>query len=112
MSGNYIIMHKNDDATQCICGSARITVVQMPKDSTHYAALRCGQCDLFKGWKAKPESEGKRRDLAVRINKALLAPGLTQWEKEFCISLKKQKKLSPRQAEALSRIKAKVGGAV
>ena len=105
-------MHKNDDATQCICGSTRITVVQMPKHCSHYAALRCGQCDCFLGWMPKPESEGRRRDLAVRIDKALLAPGLTQWEKDFCLSLKKQKKLSPRQAEVLSRIEAKRGAVV
>lgn len=101
-------MHKNDVGKQCpSCRSTEITIVQMPKGTAHYAALRCGQCDCFLGWMQKPETEEKRRDLVVRIDKLIKAPGLTQWEKEFLLSLKKQKKLSPRQAEVLAKVEAK-----
>lgn len=105
-------MPKNEAGKCLFCESTKITIVQMPKGVAHYAALRCGQCDCFLGWMQKPETEEKRRDLAARIDKLVKAPELTQWEKEFLLSLKKQKKLSPRQAEVLAKVEAKVGGAL
>jgi len=92
------------------CGSDRINAVRMPSYHTHHAALKCGQCDRFIAWMQKPETEGKRRDLAVRIDRLGKAPRLTHWERDFLQSLKNQKKVSPRQQEVLARIEAKVGG--
>lgn len=92
------------------CGSIRSTIVRMPSYCPHYAALKCGECDQFLTWQQKPETEGKRRDLAVRLNKLTSRPGLTHWEKEFLLGLKQQKKISPKQGEVLAKIEARLGG--
>ena len=82
----------------------------MPSFHAHYAALKCGGCDCFITWMKKPETEEKRRNLAVRLDKLAGKQGLTNWEREFLESLQRTKKLSPRQQETLTRIEAKLGG--
>lgn len=94
------------------CGSFRISIIRMPSYHPHYAALKCGECDQFLIWQQKPETEGKRRDIAIRIDKTRTnLDRLTQWEQEFIGNLARQKKLSPRQMEVLANIESRLGGA-
>lgn len=84
----------------------------MPSYHPHYAALKCGECDRFLVWLQSPKTEGKRRDIAIRIDKAAnYLDKLTQWEQEFIGNLRAQKKLSPRQMEVLANIESRLGGA-
>lgn len=82
----------------------------MPSYHPHYAALKCGECDRFLGWQQKAETEGKRRDQLVRLDRLAGISSLSQWEKDFIGSPREQKKLSPRQIEVLVKIESKVGG--
>ena len=91
------------------CGSTRINLVKMPDYSTHYAARRCAECDLFRGWDAKPSTKDKRQQQQSTISELLKSPLLSQWEWEFLQNLK-GKKLSPKQQECLAKIEAKVEG--
>lgn len=91
------------------CGFERASIVRMAKGHSHYAALKCGQCDRFLDWMPKPATEGKRRDTAIKVDRLLKSLGLTQWEKGFLATIAKQKKVSPKQQETLAKIEAKVG---
>jgi hypothetical protein len=81
----------------------------MPPGATHYAAARCGNCDLFLQWLPKPENATipKRRGT---IQKLLESAALTGWERDFLNSIQQQKKLSPKQQAVLANLEAKLGG--
>lgn len=92
------------------CGFDKVSIVLMPKDATHHAAIRCGQCDHFLGWQASPLNQEKRRQRQTRITELLTSPQLSQWERQFLFSVQDKRSLSPKQQEALARIEVKVGG--
>ncbi len=92
------------------CGSTRINLVKMPDFSAHYAARRCGQCDLFRGWEPKPSTKDKRQQQQSTISELLKSPQLSQWERNFLEGLK-GRKISPKQREILVKIEVEVGGA-
>jgi len=93
------------------CGSIRTNLVKMPDYSIHYAARRCGQCDLFRGWESSPATKEKLQQRQATISRLLKSPQLSQWERSFLDGLKGSK-ISPKQQEVLIRIETKVGGQV
>jgi hypothetical protein len=82
----------------------------MQPPSPHYACWRCGNCDCFGGWVAKPKNKVNRAEVQRAIAQLLESPSLSAWEREFLSSIKNQPKLSPRQREILSQIQVRVGG--
>ena len=100
----------NNLVSSCsICGSSQINLVRMPDDFFHYAARRCAGCDTFQGWESKPANQEKRWQQQKRVNKLLRSPNLSQWEREFLLSVQYGRSLSPKQLQVLTRIEAKVG---
>jgi hypothetical protein len=92
------------------CHHPRASVVLMPPGNTHYAAARCGRCDIFLQWLPHPETEQKESARAPAIETLLTSDALTDWERGFLRNIQKQKNLSPKQLAALSKIEAKLGG--
>lgn len=98
------------NSTPCkVCGCTRLNVILEKPPATHYAAKRCGGCDVFRGWLPKPQTLKRQQDQRKIIEQLLKNPRLTDWERNFCSGL--GKKISPKQAEILSRIIAERGGA-
>lgn len=93
-----------------ICGSSQINLVRMPDRSLHYAARRCAECDTFRGWQPKPANQEKQWHQQKRVIMLLQSPILSQWEREFLLSVQYRRSLSPKQQKVLVRIEAKVGG--
>ncbi|MEP0755606.1 hypothetical protein NDA03_25840 [Trichocoleus sp. Lan] len=91
------------------CGYETSSVIKMPPSSPHYAALRCGGCDVFQGWQPKPKNQEKAVKQTSVIDRLLADPNLiSQWESEFLKSIRKRKALSPRQTEILEKIQSRL----
>ena len=105
----FDIISPLQDSSPCpSCGEKQINIVQMPTCSIHHAAIRCGVCDHFLGWAAKPEKQQQRHQQQVMINQLLKSSRLSQWEQNFLEGLK-GKKISLKQQEILSLIEVKGG---
>ena len=99
----------NTAQSPCLsCGSTRINVVQMPSDC-HFAAIRCGKCDTFLKWQAKPQNIEIRKRQQTVISQLLKSSQLSEWESSFLQGLK-GKKISPRQQKILAQIESRLGG--
>ena len=96
---------------QCrYCHHTSASVVLMPPGNTHYAAARCGRCDIFLQWLPHPETEQKESARTTAIETLLTSDALTDWERGFLRNIQKQKNLSPKQLATLSKIEAKLEG--
>lgn len=92
------------------CGSSKTNIVYEKPPCPHYAAIRCGGCDAFQHWMEHPESGTNKVKIQEILDKLIgIYRLLTTWEYNFVISLKKQKKHSPRQEECLQNIADKYG---
>lgn len=70
----------------------------------HYGKNVCRQCGRFMGWAKKPETVTREARNAV-ILAALKEKPLTEWEKQFVLSLEKQgRHFSPKQQDILVRL--------
>lgn len=94
------------------CGCDRLNVVLEKPPNPHYASARCGSCDCFRFWVPKPQTLKCQRDQREAIERLLGNPYLSDWERSFCQGLlsARNKKLSPKQLQILSRIVAERGG--
>jgi len=77
--------------------------LELTPNGPHYGKLICLDCGAFAGWAPKPETiERAKTNLA--IFERLRAVVLTDWEKEFLLSVEKQGRLSPKQQACLDKI--------
>jgi hypothetical protein len=101
-------MELTEFAQPCpICGSSRITLVQIPSYTTHDEARRYGVCDRFSGWEPKPENQQKRQQHKKAIVALLKSAQLAEWERIFLTEISKQKRLSPKQQAFLEQFAAR-----
>jgi hypothetical protein len=77
---------------------------------THYASLRCADCERFIRWLPRPENHETHNDENALIDRLLNCDRLNPWELTFCQSLKTQRKRSPKQRAKLQAIASKLGG--
>jgi hypothetical protein len=93
------------------CGSNKVLVVSMTPGSVHHAAIRCGQCDRFLAWQPKPGSQERLRRQQTAIDQLLKSPQLSDWEREFLLSMWDKRSLSPKQLATIQKIETKLGAA-
>ncbi len=71
---------------------------------THYASVRCAECDRFIRWLPHPQNHEAHGDENALIDRLLSCDRLNAWERKFCQSLKGLRKRSPRQRLKLLQI--------
>jgi len=72
--------------------------------ATHYASLRCSECDRFIRWLPHPKTYEAHGDENVLIDKLIACDQLNPWERKFCLSIKNLKKRTPKQRAKLNQI--------
>jgi hypothetical protein len=107
----FLNLESEKDNRECHhCGSKKINIVYEKAPCQHYAAIRCGRCDAFKGWMEKPENTIKRNSTEEILNQLSgMWRILNNWENNFISNMKSRKKHSPRQLECLESIVRKYG---
>src|SRR6266478_8970255 len=88
------------------CTHSSTATELLPRESQHYAKLKCAGCGAFLRFLPKPENITKWKLNGFKLAKLQMAPGLNQWEREFVQSLAKigNSKLTPKQQEVFDRL--------
>lgn len=74
----------------------------------HYGKLICLDCGAFAGWAPKPETVARQVWNQETLER-LKAANLTEWEKQFLLSVEKQGRLSPKQQSVLDKMRRQYG---
>jgi hypothetical protein len=88
------------------CAHASTTTELLPKESRHYAKLKCATCGAFLKFLPRPENVERRKLNGFRLLKLQMCGRLNSWEQEFVEGLIKQanNKLTPKQQAVFDRL--------
>lgn len=90
--------------------SHEIREVILTPELKHHGKELCKTCGRFLRWIPKPETAQKNEELRGRLQALDSNLNLSQWEKEFIESVKKQfPKLSPKQKSMIDEIYRRIG---
>jgi len=80
------------------------TFVMGAGTQTHYASLRCSECDRFIRWLPHPKTYEAHGDENALIDRLLACGRLNNWEVKFCINIRPLKKRHPNQKAKLQEL--------
>ena len=88
------------------CTHSSTATELLPRDSQHYAKLKCADCGTFLRFLPKPENAAKWKLNGYKLAKLQMVPGLNAWERDFVQSLAKHdgNKLTPKQQAVFDRL--------
>ncbi len=89
------------------CHSSIFTI--RPGTATHYASLKCDECDRFIQWLPHPKNHEIYCDENTLIDRLLASGKLNAWERGFTENLKRQKKRTPKPKITIQEIAGRLG---
>lgn len=91
------------------CQHTNTKDILMPDGYVHYGKKVCADCNKFITWIPNPANVQLRLERRAQIDKLINDCALSEWEKQFCESVKTSKFLTEKQTACFDRTLKKYG---